>query len=507
MSDVTTGNVGGGPCHLEVVHISDVHFGRHHRFRPDPDSSGEVPRDESFPSLFQKISEDLVSFFSNERYHYSGKVRRPHIVVCITGDLTQIADPTEFEQAKDLVTSLANLEILGAAIGIQNIFCVPGNHDLKYDEPQVAQRWTEFAEFHNALFETKYRREKPEAFMRLEFRGKDDEFAFLLLNSAAFVLKNDIEATRGRLSVYQLAEIDRILSGISQARLARAIKIAMIHHHPVLLPELVEAGSNYDAIYGSGPLLTKLRSYGFHAILHGHKHLPVIFTDDSRYAFSSVEHIPMVLISGGSVGSKELPSGRRSFNTYNIISMTWDSLSEQYRLRTECRALDIYDNFGQREIPAKWSWFSLLVDERVHFGLSRRPIDGAGINLAPNDPKLSTLEEARVAEYQRTKGWFPVVDVMPSLLTGVHYEARVWLVHHDSRFSPRSRPRRVIWQAGDKFPCHLIEADPNDCFCATFLYYGPMLIQCHLEFDGGVFESCFVYARRPANYLTNGNPL
>jgi hypothetical protein len=52
------------------------------------------------------------------------------------------------------------------------------------------------------------------------------------------------------------------LEAIDPERLKSAIRIALIHHHPVLIPDLVEAGRGYDAVHHSAALLTTFASSG-----------------------------------------------------------------------------------------------------------------------------------------------------------------------------------------------------------------------------------------------------
>ncbi len=51
----------------------------------------------------------------------------------------------------------------------------------------------------------------------------------------------------------------------------------------------MEPEGGYDAVHNSGKLLTILRRHGFHVILHGHKHDPYVFTEDSRSAFRKTD--------------------------------------------------------------------------------------------------------------------------------------------------------------------------------------------------------------------------
>src|SRR5262249_23143064 len=41
------------------------------------------------------------------------------------------------------------------------------------------------------------------------------------------------------------------------------IKVALVHHHPILLPSFIEAGRGVDAIMNSSSLLSLLREHGF----------------------------------------------------------------------------------------------------------------------------------------------------------------------------------------------------------------------------------------------------
>lgn len=484
------------PPQLVIFHLSDIHFGRNHRFQPDPDAAGTVPLDRGFPSLFEKLKEDLQSF---EALHADGTP--PQLAVCITGDLTQTASHSEFREAESFIRGLADTPLFGGKLGLSRVLCIPGNHDLKYDEHAVGPRWTEYAEFYKRLFNTHLDREHPEDFAQLIESPDLAGCIFLCINSAASVVKNDVEAKRGRIDQTQLQKIDNLLRRVPAAELQHSLKIALIHHHPILIPDLVEAGSNYDAIYNSGLLLSKLRAYGFQLVLHGHKHFPVTFSDDSRSAYSSSDPIPMVVAAGGSIGSRALPSARSAVNCYNQISMKWDSSADQYRIRIETRGLDIWDEQGRPEIPALWKWKTLAIDDRHYLAPGRRPAPSNCEKVLHSD--CADLKTKRELTYAATRGYFPVADVMPSLKPGVHYEAHVWLVKHVNKSSVEA-PIKVTWYAGPKFQVRRMQSSSDDKFCVIFHYYGPMLVQCTLEFSDGSIEHCYIYIRRPESYSAGG---
>ena len=72
----------------------------------------------------------------------------------------------------------------------------------------------------------------------------------------------------------------------------------MVHHHPILLPTLAEPGRGYDAINGAQHLLTMLHRYGFHVLLHGHKHYPHTFHENVRNAFERTDEHTLVKTCG-----------------------------------------------------------------------------------------------------------------------------------------------------------------------------------------------------------------
>jgi hypothetical protein len=83
---------------LQIVHISDIHFGKDHRFDPPRTAAGDTPKRVGYPSLLQKLQEDLPT----------GDVGCPAIV-CVTGDLATTAVKNEFDEAEALVQGTTTL--------------------------------------------------------------------------------------------------------------------------------------------------------------------------------------------------------------------------------------------------------------------------------------------------------------------------------------------------------------------------------------------------------------
>ena len=109
------------------------------------------------------------------------------------------------------------------------------------------------------------------------------------INSSIYVCKDSEDEQRGQVDDRQL---ETSLPGNQPKRKSKAHgdpglgdSTRDVHHHPVLIPSLAEPGRGYDAVMRSAQLITILKEYGFHLLLHGHKHHPHVFTEDVRNAF------------------------------------------------------------------------------------------------------------------------------------------------------------------------------------------------------------------------------
>jgi hypothetical protein len=421
------------------------------------------------------------------------------VLYALTGDLAQTAAFDEFRDAEHFVRELSSRTILGKARGLGTIFMVPGNHDVLYGSADVGERLQRWTDLVNRLYGTRLDRDKPGDFPVLHDRVNDLGAVIATLNSSRYVEQGQPDQDRGRIDTEQVSRLESELESLDQHRLRSAIRIALIHHHPVLIPNLVEPGRGYDAVHNAGYLLSVLRRYGFHLILHGHKHNPHVFTEDAKAAYKFGNQRPILIAAGGSVGSTALPSSPRCGNCYNQILIKWHPAAGQTRVRVITRDLVMVDDDGSDRVPERWSWKTQRVDDRYFLGEPRSPVaeenrDGRRFDWATDE----TSESVRKCEYKRLHGYFPVVEVMPSLFPDQAYEARASLAHHRSQDHAHGpRPRRVTWSAGPMHEVATVTAEEDPHFGATFDYWGPMLIQACIEYDDASLARCHVYAPVP----------
>jgi len=466
-----------------IIHLSDPHFGPKHRFNPEPTPAGDIPPRRGYPTLLQKLSESL-----------DGPDPQCPVLICMTGDFAETGSSTEFKEAMGFVIGLAGTKIFGKQRGLASTFVVPGNHDVSFTQNSPDLRLAPYAWFLNGLYGAGAAGNDPNTWPLLHDHFDESGVVLLTLNSSMYVQKDMPDQDRGQLDVDQLARVEQSLERMDQKRLHQAIKIALIHHHPVLIPSLAEPGRGYDAVHNSGRLLSILRHFGFHMILHGHKHNPYVFSEDSRSAFRTTLQNPILVAAGGSVGSTAIPLNR--WNCYNRISIKWHPAAGQARLLIETIGLSVYDAEGVEALPANWAWKTLRRED-IHFLRGECiPHCASGVELITQSTQEWKADDKRPEEYLRLRGNMLSVEVRPSLRPEQGYEAVAWITPHKRR--PEDIPLTVEWSAGHKFKHKsLLTPALDDRFCTAFDYWGPMLIQARLEFSDGKVEYGFIYARIP----------
>jgi len=473
---------------LVIIHLSDVHFGSRHSFNPPPTSEGDRPRERDYPTLLDKLREDLAE----------NDPGCP-VLIAVTGDMAQVGTFDELSEAEKFLRGLTDLPILGRQRSLDDVFLVPGNHDVLYTKSDVAERWHEWHGFYNRLRGLTLDPREPWALDAVADRVDDLGAVIVTVNSAIHVEQGKDDEIRGRVDQKQIEAIQQQLEAIDEQRLATAIRIALIHHHPVLIPALVEPGRHYDAVHNSALLLNVLRKFGFHVLLHGHKHNPHVFTEDAMSAYRHGEPQPILIVAGGSAGSTELPTSPPCGNCYNRIVVKWNSGVDQTRIRITTRGLKVRDADGTDLLPWRWEWQTLRSDDRQFIRGDEVPSPKA-MDLRPFDDEGDQEAEAdRFAEYQRLHWYFPVAAVMPSLHPDQVNEARLWIVRHSppNGVDPGPSICHVTWSAGKRFALVRIAATEDPKLCAVVHYYGPMLIQATMEFEDGQRSDAYLYVRLP----------
>jgi 3',5'-cyclic AMP phosphodiesterase CpdA len=485
-----------------------MHFGEGNQFTPDRTPDGAVSADKDEETLARCLLRDLldpanapptptpaVSGHGEGRDWIVPPMRR---LLCLTGDFTSKASEAEFLEAVRFVKRLRSPSPQGLGLDASEVFVCPGNHDLDYNATTTALRWGRYAGvLLNGIYPGKFEAENAARFGGVTV-CREAGVLVLSLNSEMLVHNEPKNKTRGDLTAEQLIWAKSELDKFPEAERRSWIKVAMVHHHPILLPSLAEPDRGYDAINGAQHLLTLLHKYGFHVLLHGHKHYPHTFHESVRNAFERTDEHALVIVAGGSCGSRGLPPKKKATQTYNRIRIHWDAEQGSTRVQVETRGLRKEDSHGSDLLPPEWHWETLAIDDRVSLlGGRSRQIRSSALRYVDSPEKGNAYHGPRNNEYQRNRYNFPVAELRPSLLPRQTNEVHLRIVQHKPSgltTSPMNDPTHVTWSAGHMFPMVTINRAEDPEFNAVFAYYGAALMRAELFFADGHQCNVFIYA-------------
>ena len=476
---------------VSILHLSDLHFdavGSAHRFRPGVTPSGDFAEEEDFPSLAGALIKDLR------------RRRRDHpVLLAVTGDLTDKASAADYAAAETFLRDLTSAPVLGRQVSLREVFTVPGNHDVGWDKTG-ADRWAPYCAFRRSLFGEDLDPVDPDAMTRLHDRSADLGLLVVEVNSSVFVAKGTADAERGRISTAALKRLDDALTDVAGVE---AIRIVLMHHHPVLLPAFGEPSRGYDSIINGGKLLSILRKHGFHVVLHGHKHYPFTFSYDASCPWLKSAP-PMLILAGGSASARELPLGvQAASNTYNELTIKWHPSAGDGRVRVATRKLVTFDETGEELLPQDWRWVALRTTYHSLRASPRVPRAGKTRLVPFKQGRGVTAEKKRRELYETLRGNMPVAEITPSMDSTEGYDARVWIEPH-KRLRKQDIPVQVEWSCGPQFRLACCQAPENPNFAVTLSYHGPMLVQARLLFSDGSRAAGYVYLRIPGRSAARG---
>ena len=479
---------------LTLIHFSDMHFGHNHICNPEDITASR----DGIPDLGDLISKDLETNFgeSFRQQIISHPSQVATSIVALTGDFTQRSAHSEYEQATSFLEKIVKTKILNSEISKSEVFMIPGNHDVLFDKKTPDERFQPYCNFYNKFYKGVRDPLFPHDALSItqvhKIEKNGNKVIIAEINCCLYVQNDTVDKSRGQVGMDAISKLRKELSRLDEDDdFKEYIKVAMIHHHIVLLPSLIEPHRGVDSVVNSRHLLELLSNFDFHVILHGHKHYPQIFSYDPLPAWSKNENkIPQLVISGGSCGSNALPPDSvNSCNTYGVITIKWHPGASQGRIKVITRGLMKKGSYGLLT-PDLWKWKTLNISDKIVQSYNSLP-SNKKTNIEPWN------EDHRISQYKKLRFQIPVVEVMPSLIHGQAYEARAWIVPHGQFLLEEERLVRVEWSAGKKFVKQITEVETNNDFCISYQYWGPMLIEAKLIFNDGYITYGYVYARMP----------
>jgi calcineurin-like phosphoesterase family protein len=297
-----------------LLHLTDPHYATG-AFRDEHQWRLEHEDNRTTPTMVDAVGEALARF------------SRSVGAVLVTGDLTYIAAPEEFDAARAGLFKLTN-GLLG--LDMEHLVVVPGNHDIAWTRNDVyehgatvevapAEATSNYRLFFRRLF----------GFPASDHLSMARRFVFpggnlvdvVGLNSSSLEQGRSFLAGMGRIQESAYREAAGALSWPDHS--GRSIRILALHHHLALTEDL-ESPDEYRSGFGiaiDAPRIQRLAAHdGVHLAVHGHKHRAFVWRAAAyplpEYSAERWELGSFNIIGGGSCGSRST-DGRRNF--FNLI--------------------------------------------------------------------------------------------------------------------------------------------------------------------------------------------
>jgi WD40 repeat protein/3',5'-cyclic AMP phosphodiesterase CpdA len=287
---------------IAILHLSDLQFGRNHRFG----RLGLAPPDDQFDTLFARLRDDL-------EYLRDKQQLVPELVI-VTGDIAEWGKAKEFDDALLLIEQLR--QFLG--LSRRRIVAVPGNHDINRrsceayfadreadDEKPLAPYWPKWKQY-SAFFDKLYEDERDISFTPDQpwtlFSINDLKLVVAGLNSTMRESHLD-DSHYGHVGEAQLRWFAERLD---QVRREGWLRIGTVHHN------VERACHNDDENLRDADDLKRHLGSSLNLCLHGHTH-------ESGLAWISPK-VPVL-----STGSAAVDANARSEevpNQYQVIQIS-----------------------------------------------------------------------------------------------------------------------------------------------------------------------------------------
>jgi 3',5'-cyclic AMP phosphodiesterase CpdA/tetratricopeptide (TPR) repeat protein len=286
---------------LTLLHLSDLQFGRNHRFgnlqTGDPDAK--------FDTLFSRLSDDISVL--------EGQGVRPELVI-VSGDLAETGSAAEFDDAEKFVCELADRLKLGRS----RFAIVPGNHDInrKLSEGYAltcegegvvahvpfAPKWKNYRKFFERFYagesDIDFRDDRPWTGFEI-----DDLHVYVAGFNSTIAESHQATDHYGWLGEQQLRWFAQALPPYADKGWLR---IGLVHHN------VVRAAKDDEENLRDAVALRRLLGPSLNLILHGHTH-----EDDLNWADTNVP-----IISTGSAALKAAARPPEMSNQYQALRLS-----------------------------------------------------------------------------------------------------------------------------------------------------------------------------------------
>ena len=341
----------------KILVLSDLHFTKEkdgnnkyrHNFRIADSNvnEGNLSLIEAIESIMQKITNDT----NDEFKQIAG--------IIITGDFVFIPNKEEFSLAKKFIMEL--LERSG--LKPKQLVIVPGNHDIAYIKGAVSlpgemppEASQEAMREYNEFYESIYSIAPNEYLCSCRKIQLSDNLLIEMIGVNSCVLQQEEESfVQGYVGRKQWEKITNELN-MKPNTPTYSYRILLMHHHLLstsIYSEKPEKKKNYNILLDAGRVSNNIRKYRIKMVIHGHGHESGYDHSAPRTKIDGTDEkmTPSAydVISMGSAGSSDLPSGERNmmgildFSKFGIVRF------EKYELPTTDREKAEFEKRSYKE--------------------------------------------------------------------------------------------------------------------------------------------------------------
>lgn len=317
---------------ITILHVSDMQFGRNHRFG----RLGLGGTDEKFDTLLKRLTDDL------------DKLRRDHGIkpdlVPLTGDLAEWGLKKEFADVLKFCVGLQ--EHLG--LGRDRILVIPGNHDINRklcesyfsgcegnEEKPVEPywpKWQPYVEFFGQLYKDVTQYEFKETAPYTWFEIPELKVVLAGLNSTMRESHKerdpkDPDSIFGHYGYVGEAQLDWFKKKLDEAERKGWLRIGLVHH------KSLRGATDDDENLRDAELLKTRIGAGLNLLLHGHTHNGSLGWLD--------RDLPVISTGSAAVKAEQRPEEMP--NQYQIIQVRRDGFTTWAR---RAKVLWNFDNLA-----------------------------------------------------------------------------------------------------------------------------------------------------------------
>lgn len=343
-----------------IAVISDLHIGR--KAIAADLCPHELTAEENV-YLAANFLERFERFVNTPEFNCDGDID----FLCVTGDISNHAEPAEFELADKAILRIAQaLKVDGS-----KIYYVPGNHDVHWPVMRLTPGhfWRDYRYEpllqRGLIFQKQVLDARHGSFHQApHFVAWVDGTTLVVgINSAAW---DDPMPEHGKhhglIHQETIDSLDLLLEDILEKEDIN-LKVCLLHHHPILYSDPSPNIPDFSVAANSDNLFRLLSKYKFDVVVHGHKHVPQL---EHRLPIGNGH--PITILGAGSFSAKLDDWVGLAQNQFHVVTIegrnpatngtfghvsTWNFVGMKWQISQSREGLCATEGFGTLSTAAE----------------------------------------------------------------------------------------------------------------------------------------------------------